>query len=89
MTVHVCLLQEADSVGHVLSLADKCNGFVLTSVESSNPSTRYVNQLFQSAFGVTEPAYELTAAVQERYMGNNKLDTASTEPSDNQNDDAG
>jgi hypothetical protein len=64
------MLQEGESVGRVLALADKCNGYILTSShdDASVSKKQYVNELFRTAFGSSEPAYEITAAVQERYM---------------------
>jgi hypothetical protein len=64
------MLQDGESVGRVLALADKCNGYILTSShdDASLSKNKYVNELFRTAFGSSEAAYEITAAVQERYM---------------------
>jgi hypothetical protein len=64
------MLQDGESVGRVLALADKCNGYILTSSDNDASASKkqYVNELFRTAFGSSEPAYEITAAVQEKYM---------------------
>jgi hypothetical protein len=79
------MLQDGESVGRVLALADKCNGYILTANSDDTASAskqKYVNELFRTAFGSSEPAYELTAGVQERYMFKDRDSGSSSKPAD-------
>lgn len=76
---HPFLLQDAETVGRVLSQIDKCNGYMLGAHDTAAPAAGNtagagagegsVSRLFRTAFSDThEPMFEKVGSVQERYM---------------------
>lgn len=72
---HPFLLQDAETVGRVLSQIDKCNGYMLGAHDTAAPAAGppagegSVSSLFRTAFSDThEPMFEKVGGVQERYM---------------------
>ncbi|CAM9567180.1 unnamed protein product [Laminaria digitata] len=71
-------IQDAETVGRVLSQIDKCNGYILgahdTAVGGAGAAAGggaggSVSNLFRTAFSDThEPMFEKVGSVQERYM---------------------
>eukprot|EP00752_Nemacystus_decipiens_P007325 g6554.t1 len=67
-------IQDAETVGRVLSQIDKCNGYILGAHDTTNTaagsgSEGRVSSLFRTAFSDThEPMFEKVGSVQERYM---------------------
>jgi GPN-loop GTPase len=67
-------IQEAESVGRVLSKIDKSNGYVFGASESnSSAAAKYASKLFSSISTDTEMNAERTLFVQERY-GSSRAD---------------
>ncbi|CAM9156678.1 unnamed protein product [Ectocarpus fasciculatus] len=73
-------IQDAETVGRVLSQIDKCNGYMLGAHDTAPPAgggnaagagagEGSVSNLFRTAFSDTrEPMFEKVGSVQERYM---------------------
>lgn len=68
-------VQDAETVGRVLSQIDKCNGYILGAHDTAAGNTAAgsnegrVSSLFRTAFSDThEPMFEKVGSVQERYM---------------------
>lgn len=63
-------IEDAESVGRVLSRIDKSNGFVFNASESkSSAAAKYASKLFSAISTDTEMHAERTLLVQERYAG--------------------
>jgi len=66
-------IQEAESVGRVLALIDKSNGYVYGASESkSTAAAKYASKLFSAISPDTGMHAERTLLVQERYAGQTK-----------------
>jgi hypothetical protein len=61
-------IQDAESVGRVLSRVDKSNGYVFGASESNaSANAKYASSLFQAVSTSTEFSAERTLFVQEKY----------------------
>jgi hypothetical protein len=62
-------IQDAESVGRVLSLVDKSNGYVFGASESNaSANAKYASSLFQAVSISTSFSAERTLFVQEKYQ---------------------
>lgn len=68
-------IQDPESVGRVLALVDKCNGYVLGVYEDANIDEAYFQNLFHIAFSARDSvSRDYVRDVQEKYVNSRERD---------------